>query len=563
MPSTTAGSPTSPAGRIRSDADRTAAASPPPSGATTAVESRVPGGRAPAVAALAMVVLSIAVRLWALIDTPASRIDGDQAVTGIMVQRILSGQGHYAFYAGQQYNGSLEQYLQAGLYWLLPVVQNAFTLRLPQVALAATATWLMYLAGRRLLHRPWAAVIAAGLFAVGPFWTVARGLGSYGSYPDLIVVGLVAVYAALRLRDGGRAAVLWSAVCGFCVGLIAWLGLSGVELLFPAGLIAAPYYVRSLRLWLTAVPAAVVGVAPLLWWSVRHGVFALSNAGPAVQRSTVGERFQNLFGPVLREFIGVGYINGRPGWPMQLQYLAVVALGVAYVVAVVRHRHGILSVVLLRTGGRSGLDALLVSVPLMVLSYSASKWAWFSGEPRYLYAFTPVLLWCLAAALPERPGRIRLTAVLAGCAVFAATSLSMLGHRPYISATQNTSRYQSVVDFLRNNGDRYGYAEYWTAMPLLYLSNRTMDIASTTSGRTKFPDVTQGADEAPTTFYVAVSPGSLAPNGGRWMEERFKSHGVKYRKTVLGALVVFDRLSPDLKPWQLKIGPGPLFPPKP
>lgn len=518
--------------------------------------------RRPTAAALALVVVGVAVRVWALSSTSLGHINGDEAVTGIMADRIVSGRNQYIFFAGQQYNGSLEQYLQAAMYWLLRVPQGATTLRYPQVALTALATWLMYLVGRRLLERPWAAVVAAGLFAVGPYWTLARGLGSFGSYPDLIVVGLLAVYAALRIRDG-RSAVRWAAVFGACVGLVTWLGLSAAELLIPAGLIAAPYFVRSWRLWVAAVPAVVLGAAPMLWWSLQHGTFALANAGPQVQPSTVGGRFRNLFGPVLREFIGVAFVNGTPGWPLALQYAAAVALGVASVVAVVRHRRGIVAVLLLRTDGRSGLDALLASVPFLVVVYCASKWAWVAAEPRYLYAFSPVLLWCLAAALPARPGPVRLTAVLVGCAVFAATSLTMIGNRPYRTAADGIHNPKAVADFLRANGDQYGYAEYWTAMPILYASGDTLDISSMTAGRNKFPDVTAAADAAPTTFYVAAGVTSTARYGGQWMEQQLKSHAVSYRRTVIGSQVVFDQLSPALKPWQLKFGPGPVRRPAP
>lgn len=548
--------PESPATEVPPEAQTTPLQ--PTAAVAAAPPASLPRWRSPAAAALLLTAAGVIVRLWILATTALAKVNGDQAVTGVMVRRILAGQNQYVFFAGQQYNGSLEQYLQAATYWIFRLPENGFTLRLTQVALSAASTWLMYLVGRRVLQRPWAAVLAAGLMAFGPFWTLYRGLGSFGAYPSLIVVGLVAVYCALRLGEGSRIAIICAAGFGFCVGIIAWLGLSGAELLIPAGLIAAPYFVRSWRLWVAAVPALLVGMAPILWWSVRNHSFALLNAGPPISPSTFGSRLHNLFGPVLREFVGVAYFNGDPGWQLPLQYLAVAVLAVAFAVAVIRHRRGILATVALRADGRSPMDALLLSIPLMALLYCSSKWAWFSAEPRYLFAFSPVLLWCLAAALPERPTRARLVTVLTGSAVFAGTSITMmLGTQQYVASVHGSGDFTAASAFLVSEGDTHGYADYWTAMPMLYYSKGTLNIAPLTGGRDKFPAVTAAADSAADTFYVAAGPDSEVRYGGRWMEKVLQSHHVTYRRTRFGALVVFDRLSPSVKPWTLRIGIAP------
>ncbi len=434
--------------------------------------SKVSRRRTPSAATLAAILVTLAgvgVRIWALTSSSQRAFNGDEAVTGVMVRRILAGQDHYVFFAGQQYNGSLEQYLQAAMYWVLRLPQNTITLRFPQIGLMAAVIWLTYVVGCRLLERPWAAVVAAGLIAFGPFWTLARGLGTYGAYPSLIVVGLLGLYCALRVGEGGRAGLGWAVGLGFAAGLIGWLGLSGVELLIPAAFLAAPTFVRSWRPWIFAILGGLVGLSPLLVWSVRHHTFALLNAGPPVAPSTPGQRLHNLFGPVLREFVGVGYTNGSPGWPLVLQYLLVAALAVAYVVAVVRRRHSILTMLKLKTDGRSPFDALLLAIPVLVIIYGASKWAWVAAEPRYLFAFSPVLVWCLAAALPKRPRPAQTIAVLVGAAVFAATSITMVANRPYVPAVHGQADVQAASAYLpRPWWKLNGYADYWTAMPLLY-----------------------------------------------------------------------------------------------
>src|SRR5207253_2005826 len=101
-----------------------------------------------------------ALRLWYL-TTPQAQLDGDEAMTGLMVHRILAG-NWYAFLANQRYNGALEQYLQTAVWAVLP--RTPFTLRLPEVALAVLACWLVYRVGRELLG-PGRAWLATALFA--------------------------------------------------------------------------------------------------------------------------------------------------------------------------------------------------------------------------------------------------------------------------------------------------------------------------------------------------------------------------------------------------------------
>ncbi|SDP13952.1 hypothetical protein SAMN04515671_3027 [Nakamurella panacisegetis] len=512
---------------------------------------------APTLAALGATVVGVVLRVWALRSTALGAFNGDEAVTGVMVRRILAGQNHYVFFAGQQYNGSLEQYLQAGMYWLFRLPQNPVTLRYPQIALTAAATWLVYLVGCRLLARPWAAVVAAVLFAFGPYWTLARGIGTFGAYPSLIVVGLVGLYCALRVGEPGRSGMFAAAGLGFSAGLIAWLGLSGVELLIPAGFLAAPYLFRRWQLWMAAVPGLVVGMLPLLVWSFRNQTFALFDAGPPIAPSTVWQRLRNLFDPVVREFIGVAWTNGSPGWPLVLQYLAVAGLGLGYIVAVVRRRAGILQMLRFRKAGWTPFDALLLSVPVVVVIYGASKWAWVSAEPRYLFSFSPVLVWCLAAAWPQRPSVARAVAVIAGAAVFAATSVTMLANRPYVPAAHSLADVDAASRYLRSSGQGFGYADYWTAMPLLYIGGGDIAVAPLSAGRTKFPAVTASVDQADDFFYAATGPSSTAKFGAAWLKNVLRAHQVTFHEVRFGRVVVLDQLEPALKPWELGIGTPP------
>ena len=267
---------------------------------------RTPSGATATV--LVALLAGAAVRLWSL-TTPALQLDGDQAVTGLMVDNILAGRSQYAFVAGQNYNGALEQWLQAAMYWALPLPRNGFTLRLVEVALMAAACWLTYAVGRRVLNSSWRAALAAVLMALAPYWTFAKGSHSDGAYPSALIVGLLSIYCALRLLEERR--LRWAAAGGFLAGAVLWLGQTGIELLVPAALIALPVLARSARAWLVAAPAAAIGMAPSLAWSLRHHNFAVIDIHLQTPPTSLGTRSTTSSGR------SCGNSSGSPAWAVR------------------------------------------------------------------------------------------------------------------------------------------------------------------------------------------------------------------------------------------------------
>jgi hypothetical protein len=510
-------------------------------------------------AATATVLLALvggmAVRLWSL-ATPALQLDGDQAVTGLMVDNIVAGRSQYVFVAGQNYNGALEQWLQAAMYWALPLPRNGFTLRLVDVALMAAACWLTYAVGRRMLDSSWRAALAAVLMAFAPYWTFAKGSHSDGAYPSLLIVGLLSIYCALRLLEDRR--LRWAAAGGFFAGAVLWLGQSGIELLVPALLIALPVLVRSVRAWLVALPAALLGMAPSIAWSLRHHNFAAVDIHLQTPPTSLGTRVHNVFGAILREFIGVAGLGGAPGWPYLLQHLIVAVLAVTFLVAVYRRRRGVLAVITARVDGRTPVDALLVSVPIVAVLYVSSRSAWDNGTPKYLFVFTPVLLWLLAAAVPRRPPALS-RAVAAGLAVvMVATSMTMLVNRHDKYPGTSDAELRTAIRYLVEHNYRDVYAEFWTAMPMLYLADGALDIAPLRGGKAKFVGVFQRVYSAPSAVYVdSARTNGNSPVDRPPVEAMLRLHHIAFQKVLLGTVIIWSHLSPMVRPWQIGIGRAP------
>ena len=177
---------------------------------------------------VAAAVLVTAAARVAYLLSPVMQFNADEATTGIMVRRILAGHG-YVFYAGQDYGGALEQYLEAAVYAVTRLPQNPLTLRLPLVALCCLTCLLVYRVGRDVLGDPRRALVAAALYAVGPWFNVIGTVTSLGFYAAGQALGMVALWCALR-ADRGR---WWLAGTGLAAGLGVWTAATALYLLIP------------------------------------------------------------------------------------------------------------------------------------------------------------------------------------------------------------------------------------------------------------------------------------------------------------------------------------------
>jgi 4-amino-4-deoxy-L-arabinose transferase-like glycosyltransferase len=531
-------------------------------------------------------------RLWFL-TTPQAVLDGDEAMTGLMVRRILAGHP-YAFLADQRYNGAVEQYLQAATWAVLP--QTPFTLRLAEVGLAVLACWLVYRVGRELLGpgRGW---LAAALFALGPFFAVWKGVRSHGAYPTSEVLGLLAIWVALRLRADAPAARRLAAAFGLVAGAAAWSAWAAAYLLLPAAAWLAPQLRRRPGLLGPLAGGALAGYLPALAWAVVHRHLPLL-VGPQ-PASTPAGRLRLLFGPVSREFIGVGYFGAAPGWPAAAQTAAVLALAAAYLYACWRRRSGLLALLRLRADGRAPADLLLLVPPVATGLYALSKYTWWAGEPRYLFAAYPALALGLAALPPRqrpagatrragrpaavasyRAGRTRRAGWAAAVASYRAGRTRWAGWAAAVAvALLVVVGATSVGTAVRHAGDgdagrddclrqaagwlaghrvTAAYSDYWTGMPLQLLAGDGygLSVGPMDSGRAKFPELRRAADAAPPAYVLSHAPDQLgqAPDQVEAMDRALAAHHVRATRTQVGCTTVYTDLSPPLRPWELGVG---------
>lgn len=502
--------------------------------------------------------LALAVRV-VILASELSNLDGDEAVTGIMAQRINEGH-HLAFFAGQAYQGSGEQYLQALVLRVLRA--TPFALRIPQVALGVLACAGVYLLARQCLRSRPRAWLAAALYAVGPFFSVWWSVKSRGAYDSALVFGLGGLIVALWVQPGDRRSSAKLGLFGLLCGLAFWANWQAAYLLLPAALwLTGTLGWRILRTVPAAMAGFVLGAAPSLGHLLLTGPLEASGAHPP---TTLAHRAKLMVTSVIPQFLGVRNGGSRlVSWFRPT--LATVAVAAALAVALWFRRRGLLDLLRLRIGRRAPIDLLLacaVVAPLLFVQSKAARLD-FPGYLFPLYAVVPVLLAAVPLPAPVR-WRSWVPATAAGALVvllavqcwMAADQLRDRGD--YVIPTASgeyilTEELNAVVEALEHDGVRSAFADYWIANPLQFLAGDRLVISSSYTYR--FPAITARAKADP-------SPALVVPTGPRAdaLRNAIAAAGSTAREQRVNRLTLFTGIEPGLIPGEATFMDGALQP---
>lgn len=433
---------------------------------------RWPPGRWTHGTALAGVVVgAVLLRLW-LLTTPALTLEADEAVTGIMARGILDGH-HRAYYAGQNYMGSLEQYLQSAVLALAP--PHDIVLRLPQVVLAAAACILVHqLAVATGLGRR-RAVLAAGMFAAGPYFLAYWGAKSRGGYSAAMVLALLGLLVALRTHPARESNRVAAVAFGFICGLAFWTNQQAAIVLAPtAWWLWAVLRVRPGRHAALLGAGFTVGALPAVWHTAASGVTPFATGAG---ESTLSERFRHLVSATVPDFLGARD-DGEPLVSLPPPTLVGGLVLAVLAVLAVRRRHALGRFVRLQAQQRQPLDlliAVLVTAPLVLLASGTST----EATARFVFVVYPVVA-VLAASAPvpavihRRPilGVLPVVLLLAHTVVGARWLIAADdgGHETFTGAVVRSEDVEAVLAALRSADVSTAYADYWLAQPLTWAS---------------------------------------------------------------------------------------------
>ena len=228
-----------------------------------------------AVGAIAIVATAALLRIL-LISQGYLVTNSDESTMGLMALHIANRGEHPIFFYGQNYMGSLEAYLGAGLFRLFG--PSTFTLRLGLIALFVLFLISMYFL-TSLLYSKGLALVSLILLALGTDGILKQELWAIGGYPETLLFGALVLLIAFWLaissdRSTSQQYPWWRYMVYGCWGLATGLGLWSDLLIIPFVLMAALLLLvgcwREWRTW--ALPCLllglVIGAFPLISYNL-------------------------------------------------------------------------------------------------------------------------------------------------------------------------------------------------------------------------------------------------------------------------------------------------------
>jgi hypothetical protein len=448
------------------------------------------------------VIAGIAIRAWYLAH---DHIDSDAAVAGLMAKNILSG--HFrAFFWGQDYGG-LEPYVIAIVFALFG--QSALTLGLTPVILTIGTVIITYRIALRLVKDPILAALAGALVWVAPEIGTWNSTIEYGFRSAALFFGVLSLLFSLRVLDGRRRYLDFIAL-GLAVGLSWWASPETIYLLLPSAAIVIGAILKDetprFAIWVSRLAAFVVasalGALPWLWSNLFRGFPSLHISQHYAVKSGYFDHLRIFFVEELplqlglhRLATGVPVISGTLGQAGEIiaEFLVV----------------ALILLCLIRPGRAQVIGAATLAFPFL---YAASPLAWYWSDGRYGVYF-PILLALAAVSgcqtlqqmyqararrhhIPVRHSFARWCAFAVGSAAIVLSSFAFLTMPSHYGTSLSTyakgwsapdGDTASEIDTLLRAGVRFGYANYWVAYVLDFVSRGRISVSPLLCPRVQYP----------------------------------------------------------------------------
>jgi 4-amino-4-deoxy-L-arabinose transferase-like glycosyltransferase len=503
-----------------------------------------------------------------LLALDAVPFNADEAVVALMARHILQGERPWFFY-GQAYMGSLDAYLVAGAFRVFG--EQVLALRLVQALLFAAFVASGYAVTLRLTCARRTATLVALLFAFPPVLLTLYTTATLGGYGEALLAGNLLLWWGHRLGwEDTRRWGLWLA-WGLVAGMGFWsIGLVLVYLVPVALWLLWRLRARSWRGFLLAALGFAVGSLP--WWlgnlsrvdagvAELFGTFLHSTATAGSFLGNVGARAFNFFVLGLPALFGLRFpwgVEGPPLWlavPALALYLGALAYGLRQAFA--HSSHLVRSARLLLWGICGALFLGFVLTP-------------FGGDPSgryFLPLYLPLFIFTTEAvvALRERAGRWAwallgpvLALNLVGTAQAAFTDPPGITTQ-FEAITQVDHHYDiALIDFLRAHGGTRGYANYWVAYPIAFLSSEEIILVPHLPYKADLRYTPRDDRYAPYGEWVEASPSVVYvttnhPRLDSLLREQFQALGVTFGEAQIGSYHVFYDLSRKVTPEELNV----------
>jgi hypothetical protein len=460
----------------------------------------------------ALIAVGLAVRLWVL--GARNELNADEVIPGLMARHIATGADLPVFFYGQSYFGAVEAYLLAGLFAAFGF--HAWLAVVPPLAASLALVPITYALGCALGGRP-AGWLAALPVAVPPPVLAALYTNSGGGFalafalhggallcylraylPAPAAPGAAAPGAAGAAGGSGEETRLrWAMAYSLVSGVLCWIWQPALVLypvLLALLLWRQPGLRRPRRLVLAAAPM-LVGLAPPLLYNLLNGwpsVAQLAHKVAAPPGTEGGPGFGTgaaaIWSLVLIAAGGGDEAEGGTSFLLSTLVAGAVPLTLLLLTAAGRRA---------AEGPRAGLPdapagaalrpaerrraAWILALVLALDVLAAHNTARHVVPAVHLgFAFAGAALALGAARLwPSRPWTRRILLGVAGLALVVLPDLWLDAHagvlfRRFVAPASDVA---TAAEGLAARGLTTGYADYWTAYPVTYLSGERAVLA--------------------------------------------------------------------------------------
>ncbi len=511
-----------------------------------------------------------------LIPMSAIPLDSDEAIPMLMAKHVLAGE-RPLFWYGEEYGGSLDSFLIAGVYSLLGV--SVIAARIVQSFEYLGAILFTYLLARRISHHHFAALATAWLMAL-PSPLLSLFTTTALLYTIVMLLGSMLLFVGHKLlHESERSLALWL-VFGALAGLAFWTFGILVIYILPVGLLMLSRLKR--RLWphyLLATLAFFLFGSP--WWiynfthenAALHVVFESGDPLLAVPMSL---RVLGFFCLGLPTLFGFRYpwapqvVLPALAWIILSFYLAVLAFAVY-----TWYQRFALSGTKGSTGvSASGLTLLWLLVIVWLGLFFSTRFGIDSSGRYYLPLYTPLLIFA-GVALTTLHQRHRHLAIILLTLVLGfnllTTFLALWQNQPGFTAQMSPARQfdnqhdQDLIAFLKEHGP-FGYSHHWITYKIAFLSDEQVILAAQLPYHSnlrynprddRYPPYSRQVAASDRPVYVTFQE----PHLDRLLRPSFAMLGVSYKEQDIGPYRVFYDLSAKVEPWQLQPYPGRPGPP--
>ena len=496
-----------------------------------------------------------------------------------MAEHINQGQPIPTFFYGQPYMGSLDALLVSLAFRLLG--ETVLAIRLVQfvlyVLLVTTTMWLaLRISGKRRV-----ALIAGLLIALPSTLVTLYTTISLGGYGEVLVIGNLVLLMGLQIEsnlDGGLGLRpnkvnfwLWL-VLGALIGLGWWTHNLIIVYILPVALVLIPTIWRSTKRPWPVIRAAGLALVAFFIFSAPWWIYNLSRDWESVHfllGSYLGPKPAPglTIGPVdkaiglvafgLPTIMGLRYPwtqNAWAGWLTVPIMIAVLAL---------------LGSSIVREWRKPGIRLLAVMLLCFTAVFILSSFG-VDATGRYLLPLAAPMAMLAASSLLQvkRKGvgtGFALSTIVPATLIVVMIAVNLLGTilamrnvppgltPQFDAATDFTNDFdQQAIAFLKAHGGQYGYATYWAAYRLVFLSGETIiqspklpykaNLLFTDADR--YPAYTTFVEQAPRPVLVTAN----LPQLDSAIVQALDSHHISYSRQAIGPYTIFYDLSEKVNP---------------